>query len=143
MQPRRLPSEKSKFQTYCINDYATRNIGAAVTRDEYENHLARIKIFRDWFDRDIMNITQDQQADAVMILPYGVAEPKYRDVKPEYVEPGICINTPFCADCAGEKSPPTTFEGINSKLLSPVLETPHIIIPCMYYLRSGVNKWGS
>jgi hypothetical protein len=58
-----------------------------ITKDEYESYLTRIETFREWFNDKIMCIGQDESVDAVMVLPYGIAEPKYRDAPSEYVDP--------------------------------------------------------
>jgi len=59
-----------------------RHVGSAVIEDEYEDYLERIDVFRRWFNENVMEIGQDSGFDTVMVLPYGIAEPKYRDAIP-------------------------------------------------------------
>ncbi|KAK2611385.1 hypothetical protein N8I77_004725 [Diaporthe amygdali] len=80
------------------------NLGKSVTNDDYEEYLTRLETFRTWFDKTAMSLS----SGSVVILPSGIAEHKYRDEAP------------------GE---PAAIEGIDMRLLSPVLGTPQIVVP--------------
>jgi hypothetical protein len=43
-------------------------------------------VFLEWFNEKIMKTDSDNPINAVMVLPYGIAGPKYRDLPPEYVK---------------------------------------------------------
>ena len=56
--------------------------GARVNEDDYVGCLTRIEVFRAWFTENVMETGEDTSA-AVMVLPYGISGPKYRDVPAE------------------------------------------------------------
>lgn len=58
-------------------------LGAEVSKDQYEEYLARLQVFRDWFAENIMAIGANGDVDSILVLPYGIAGPKYRDVPAE------------------------------------------------------------
>jgi len=41
--------------------------------------VAEMKIFRTWFEKNIMGQDGNTVTDAIMIMPFGSATPKYRD----------------------------------------------------------------
>ncbi|ROW08437.1 hypothetical protein VMCG_03147 [Cytospora schulzeri] len=84
------------------------DIGANITEDEYDFYLAQLDTFKTWFDRTIMSLDYEESGDAIMVLPCGSDGPKYRDTAPDE---------------------PTAVEGIDSKFLSPILGTPHVVVP--------------
>jgi hypothetical protein len=45
--------------------------------------MEELKVFRDWFNEKIMTSSDATFSDAIMIMPYGSANPKYRDVPNE------------------------------------------------------------
>jgi hypothetical protein len=61
-----------------------RNVGKLVAKSKYEEHLNRLKIYREWFDKHIMAIDSTPNAEVVMILPCG-SSARYRD------EPTMCV----------------------------------------------------
>lgn len=72
-------------------------MGAAVTEYEYEDYLERIDVFRLWFNENVMETGQESGFNTVMVLPYGIAEPKYRDARPRYVNSGTyCLAGAVC-----------------------------------------------
>lgn len=82
--------------------------GANITEDEYKVYLAQLETFKTWFDRTIMSLSHGQSDDAIMILPCGTEGSRYRDMPPDE---------------------PAAIEGVSSKFLSPILGTPHIVVP--------------
>ncbi|KAG8164618.1 hypothetical protein KVR01_004893 [Diaporthe batatas] len=81
-------------------------IGESVTNDDYEEYLTRLDTFRAWFDKTIMSLSSE--SDDIMVLPAIIAAQKYRDESPSEPEP---------------------LEGIDTRLLSPILGTPQIVVP--------------
>lgn len=61
-----------------------RDTGKSVTEAEYKEHLARIQVYRVWFDKNIMPLSSKNGSDTVMILPFGTATPHYRTDTPRY-----------------------------------------------------------
>lgn len=41
--------------------------------------MDELKIFRDWFNENIFSSDPETGSEAIMIMPYGSANPKYRD----------------------------------------------------------------
>jgi hypothetical protein len=41
--------------------------------------MNELKVFRDWFDDNVFSSDPASLSDAIMIMPYGSANPKYRD----------------------------------------------------------------
>lgn len=54
-------------------------MGRGVSQEEYEQGWAELKVFRDWFDGNVLSSHPDTRSDAIMIMPYGMGRPKYRD----------------------------------------------------------------
>ncbi|KAL2275630.1 hypothetical protein FJTKL_01697 [Diaporthe vaccinii] len=81
-------------------------IGESVTNDDYDEYLDRLGTFRTWFEETVMPLSSG--SNDIMILPAGIAGQKYRDELP---------------------SEPESLEGIDTRLLSPILGTPQIIVP--------------
>ncbi|CAN8105645.1 unnamed protein product [Discula destructiva] len=84
------------------------NIGANITRDERDLYLDRIATFKEWFDREVFSSGGHGHQDAILVLPYGHAGPTYRD-------------TP--------KTEPAPSTGVHAAMLSPILGTPHLVVP--------------
>ncbi len=57
-----------------------REIGANITEKEYDIYKTKVEVFRRWFSENIIT-----DSNTVMVMPYGIAKPKYRDVAPESV----------------------------------------------------------
>ncbi|KAH8759977.1 amidase signature domain-containing protein [Diaporthe sp. PMI_573] len=83
-------------------------VGKDVTPEENQQYRAELQFFRNWFDENIMSHDQDTLSDAIMIMPYGSANPKYRD-KPNEA--------------------PSTSQTIGEKFISPVLQMPQLVLP--------------
>lgn len=49
------------------------------TKEERAQGVAEMKIFRTWFYKHIMGQDSETLTDAIMIMPFGAATPKYRD----------------------------------------------------------------
>ncbi|KAJ6006803.1 hypothetical protein N7451_004747 [Penicillium sp. IBT 35674x] len=58
-------------------------VGKDVTLDEYNEYRQELEVFRRWFDENIFSKDPDTMSEAIMIMPYGSANPKYRDVANE------------------------------------------------------------
>lgn len=59
-------------------------MGQSVTADDYQTYVGELKVFRDWFDQIIFSKDPHTLSNAIMIMPYGSADPKYRDAPNEY-----------------------------------------------------------
>ena len=57
----------------------SRDMGAQVRFEQKEKSLAEIAVYRSWFDENIMKPDPETGSDAVLILPCGSGDPKYRD----------------------------------------------------------------
>ncbi|EGX95643.1 amidase, putative [Cordyceps militaris CM01] len=55
------------------------SIAVPFTKEERAQGVAEMKIFRTWFEANIMGQHNDTVTDAVMVMPFGSASPKYRD----------------------------------------------------------------
>lgn len=56
-----------------------RGLGKSVTNDEYETYMNELRVFRKWFNENVFSTDPESLSDAIMIMPYGSANPKYRD----------------------------------------------------------------
>jgi len=83
-------------------------IGKQVTSEEYDTYMNELKIFREWFNDNIFSSDPESGSEAIMIMPYGSANPKYRDSPNE---------APSSAGTIGEK------------FISPVLHMPQLVLP--------------
>jgi hypothetical protein len=54
-----------------------------VSEQEAQQGWQELKIFREWFIENIMTQDEETSSDAVMIMPYGSANPKCRDAANE------------------------------------------------------------
>ncbi|KAK4213124.1 amidase signature domain protein [Rhypophila decipiens] len=55
------------------------SIAVPFTKDDRAQGVAEMNVFRNWFEKNIMGPDKDTVTDAVMIMPFGSATPKYRD----------------------------------------------------------------
>lgn len=55
------------------------------TQQERAQGVAEMKIFRTWFEKHIMGQDSNTVTDAIMIMPFSTATPKYRDDTNKYV----------------------------------------------------------
>ena len=69
-------SWKSKLVHPLICD---RDMGAAITTSEKEEAQERLKIFRLWFEGNVLQQDSKSAWDAVLVMPSGEATPDYRD----------------------------------------------------------------
>lgn len=70
-----------------------RTVGKSVSAEKYEEHVARLDVFRRWFDSNVMPVSLTDEP-AVMILPYNQAKAKYRDRPQKSVAPShMSLNT--------------------------------------------------
>lgn len=65
------------------NRKCVRGVGKEVTLDEYNAYREELKVFQRWFDENIFSQDPNTLSDAIMIMPYGSANPKYRDIANE------------------------------------------------------------
>ncbi|KAL8793565.1 MAG: hypothetical protein Q9195_003827 [Heterodermia aff. obscurata] len=56
-----------------------RGIGEAVSQQEFQKGRAELEVFRQWFDEMVLSSDPVTKSDAIMIMPYGMGGPKYRD----------------------------------------------------------------
>ena len=62
-----------------------RGVGKEVSSEEYNTHIEEQRVFREWFDQNVFSSDPETLSDAIMIMPYGSANPKYRDSPNEYI----------------------------------------------------------
>ncbi|KAJ3493191.1 hypothetical protein NLG97_g4888 [Lecanicillium saksenae] len=64
-----------------VGPYMRKRWGIAIpfTKKEGAQAVAKMKIFRTWFETNVMGQDSETVTDAVMIMPFGSASPKYRD----------------------------------------------------------------
>ncbi|KAI1129070.1 putative amidase [Nemania abortiva] len=55
------------------------SIAVPFKKEERAQGVAEMKVFRTWFENKIMGQDSDTVTNAVMIMPFGAATPKYRD----------------------------------------------------------------
>lgn len=56
-----------------------RDRGEEISLDQKEQCLKALKVYRRWFHEAVMKPEAGGGSDAIMILPVGSGEPKYRD----------------------------------------------------------------
>ncbi|KAH8734004.1 amidase signature domain-containing protein [Ilyonectria robusta] len=100
------------------------NVGESITKDEYKEHMQRLKIYRAWFHEHIMSLDATPNAETIMILPCGTSDTRHRD---------------------DTTSPPTTSSGVTPEYLASILGAPHLAVPFAqlpYYSRiSGRTEY--
>ncbi|THZ54669.1 amidase signature enzyme, partial [Aureobasidium pullulans] len=84
------------------------SIAVPFTEENREQGVAEMKIFRTWFEKQIMGQDNETLTDAIAIMPFGAAVPKYRD-DPNKLPSIVGSFSPF--------------------YLPAVLQTPQLIIP--------------
>ena len=62
-----------------------RGIGETMSQQDFQNGRAELEVFRRWFDENVLSSDPDTISDAIMIMPYGMGGPKYRDAPNRYV----------------------------------------------------------
>ncbi|CAG8981416.1 hypothetical protein HYALB_00013919 [Hymenoscyphus albidus] len=55
------------------------SITVPFTKEERAQGVAEMKVFRSWFEKNIMGPNSNTVTDAIMLMPFGSASPKYRD----------------------------------------------------------------
>ena len=50
-----------------------------MTAQDYRDRQNEQAVFRGWFQRNIMAYDKSSLSDAIMIMPYGTSDIKYRD----------------------------------------------------------------
>jgi len=83
-------------------------VGASVSSEDYHQGWAELKVFRDWVDANVLSSHSETLSNAVMIMPYGMGRPKYRDAANE---------NPSVSHTFGEK------------FISPALQMPQFVFP--------------
>lgn len=101
-----------------------RATGEAVTNIEAGEYREKLHVFRKWFSENVLSATADLLSDAIMIMPYGSAKPKYRDTPNEYV---ILSDSDFYH--LHTYRPPSGSHSLGEKFISPVLQLPQLVLP--------------
>jgi len=83
-------------------------IGKNVTTEEYNVYMNELRVFRDWFNENVFSSDAKSGSQAIMIMPYGSANPKYRDSPNEA---------------------PSSSGTIGEKFISPILHMPQLVLP--------------
>ncbi|KAI1084627.1 putative amidase [Whalleya microplaca] len=102
---------KAKYEREAYVGPVTRyrwGVGMAVSEENYKNYTGELEVFRDWFNKNVFSTDPETLSDAIMIMPYGSARPKYRDDPNEA---------------------PSTSHTIGEKFISPVLHMPQLVLP--------------
>ncbi|KAF7559470.1 hypothetical protein G7046_g4681 [Stylonectria norvegica] len=84
------------------------NTGANITRDQNDENLARIKIYRDWFEENVLTANSTPNAETILVLPCDSSGTRARD------QP---------------TSPPTTVKGVTPDFLAAMLRAPQLAVP--------------
>ncbi|KAI5461730.1 hypothetical protein BGZ63DRAFT_414396 [Mariannaea sp. PMI_226] len=84
------------------------DVGVSISRAEHEDHLNRLIVYRNWFDKHVMHLYTTPNTEAVMILPCGMSTSRYRDEPP---------------------APPTISKGITPDNIASILGVPHLSAP--------------
>lgn len=58
----------------------SRDRGAEVTLEQKNQALGEVDVYRRWFHDNVMQPEDGGGSDAILLLPAGSGEPKYRDV---------------------------------------------------------------
>ena len=58
-----------------------------MSHQDFEKRRAEMGVFRRWFDANILSSDPETKSDAIMIMPYGMGGPKYRDDSNGYNSP--------------------------------------------------------
>lgn len=61
-----------------------RGIGETVSQQDFHKGRAELQVFRQWFDANVLSSDPVTMSDAIMIMPYGMGGPKYRDAPNRY-----------------------------------------------------------
>lgn len=64
---------------FILKLYLHRSIAVPFTKEQRAQGVAEMGVFRTWFEKNIMGPSRDTVTDAVMVMPFGSAAPKYRD----------------------------------------------------------------
>ncbi|KAI1121626.1 putative amidase [Nemania abortiva] len=83
-------------------------VGKSVTEEDYRTYTNELEIFRTWFNENVFSANPETLSGAIMVMPYGSANPKYRD-KPN--------------------EPPSYAHTIGEKFISPILQMPQLVLP--------------
>ena len=55
-----------------------------MSQQDFQEGRAELEVFRKWFDANVLCSHPDTKSDAIMIMPYGMGGPKYRDAPNRY-----------------------------------------------------------
>jgi hypothetical protein len=58
----------------------SRDQGAEVTLEQKNQALKELEVYRRWFHDNVLKPEGDGGSDAILIVPCGSGEPKYRDL---------------------------------------------------------------
>jgi hypothetical protein len=101
-----------------------------MTADECMQGQEEQKVFREWFEANILSFDPETLSNAIMIMPYGSALPVYRDVPNEYASLSTPPPNPTVEPTSlTRRRPPGTFHTLTSKMMSPVLQIPQLVFP--------------
>lgn len=70
----------SSYLLFPITNDNLRNVGESMSTEEYEQGWAEQQVFREWFNENVMSSNPESQSTAIMVMPFGSADPDYRDV---------------------------------------------------------------
>lgn len=69
----------SQFPFIRLNFARPRGTGKNFTIEQREQGVAEQAVFREWFKDNVLDSSSNLLSNAVMIMPFGPSEPKYRD----------------------------------------------------------------
>ena len=55
----------------------TRDLSATITQAERDTAITRLKIYREWFIREVMQV---EKSNSIVIIPIENISPRYRDI---------------------------------------------------------------
>lgn len=88
-----------------------------------------MKVFRDWFNDNILSQDSSTMSDAIMIMPYGSANPRYLE-DPNELYPQS-RDTRLLSKLTGFRNP-STAGSIGERFISPILGIPQLVLPCEF-----------
>jgi len=84
------------------------DVGAGVTEGQVEKALKELKVYRQWFNDTILHPDEGTGFSAILILPCGSGEPKYRD---------------------DQNKPPARISAYHMNYNASMIDLPQLVIP--------------
>lgn len=108
---------------FCFTEGTYRGIASKITREERDDAVSKLNVYREWFARKVMRIGE---RNTIVVLPIEEISPRYRD------------ENPWLVSMLHHSCPADTYEsrdfypkGVPMLFLSPILGGPELTIPSM------------